>query len=85
MSENKDKFTLRQRSNGSIKAKQNFPMTIDPNTEYTVRITYDGTNYIASVNGTPIITLAPGVPAVQGTVAFEVIKTSGTFGKIEVN
>jgi subtilisin-like proprotein convertase family protein len=85
LSAKKDKFTLRRKVNGNIVAKQNFQMQIDEDTDYTVRIAYDGTNYIASVDGTPIITLPPGGNVTQGTVGFAVKKATGTFGRIEVN
>jgi subtilisin-like proprotein convertase family protein len=83
--EDQDRVVLKHRVGGKVVAKQKFQMQIDPNVDYTVRITFDGTNYIASVNGTAVITLAPGGPVTQGTVGFRVKGTTGTFQRIEVN
>ncbi len=58
---------------------------IDPNTDYMVAIRYDGTNFIASVGGVDVITLAPGGPVTGGSVGFKVKATTGTFQRIEVN
>ena len=81
----KGRFILRQRAGGSVVAKANVKMELEPNTDYTVRITYDGTNYVASVDGTDVITLTPGAQVTEGTVGFRVKGTTGTFQRIEVN
>ena len=76
---------MKERSGGKVVAKQKAQATIDPNTNYTVRITYDGANYILTVDGTNLITLAPVGTVLQGTVGFKVKGTTGTFQRIEVN
>ncbi|MCI0618591.1 hypothetical protein L0244_36905, partial [bacterium] len=85
MKEETDRWVVKQRSGGKVVTKQKAVSTIDPNTDYTVRITYDGANYILTVNGTSLITLAPVGAVSQGTAGFKVKATTGTFQRIEVN
>ncbi len=85
MKEETDRWVVKQRSGGKVVAKQKAVSTIDPNTNYTVRITYDGANYILTVDGSTLITLAPVGAVTQGTVGFKVKGTTGTFQRIEVN
>jgi uncharacterized repeat protein (TIGR01451 family) len=86
MKEENDKWVLKHRVNRAVVAKQKYLMPIDPNTDYVVRITYDGVNYIASVNGTALTPpLTPGGTVTQGTAGLRVKATTGTFGRIEIN
>ncbi len=85
MKEEADKWVIKHRIGGAVVAKQKISMQIDPNVDYTVRITYDGANYILSINGSPLLTMAPGGAVTQGTVGFKVKATTGTFQRIEVN
>ena len=85
MDESKNKWVLKHRINKTVVAKQKFLSTIDPNTDYTVRVRYDGANFIASINGVDQITLAPGGTVSGGSVGFKVKTTSATFQRIEVN
>jgi uncharacterized repeat protein (TIGR01451 family) len=86
MKEENDRWVLKHRVNGRVVAKQKYLMPIDPNTDYIVRITYDGTNYTASVNGTPLSPpLTPGGTVTQGTAGLRVKGTTGTFDRIEIN
>jgi uncharacterized repeat protein (TIGR01451 family) len=86
MKEENDRWVLKHRVGGAVVAKQKYLLQIDPNTDYVVRITYDGTNYIASVNGTTLSPpLTPGGPVTQGTAALRVKGTTGTFDRIEIN
>jgi hypothetical protein len=63
--EDQDKAVLKVKIGGVTVAKNKVLMTFDPNTPYDFDIAYDGTNVVASVNGTPVITLAPSqaIPA----------------------
>jgi Putative binding domain, N-terminal len=85
MDEQRDRWVLKHRINKAVVAKQKFIALIDPNIDYTVRIRYDGTNYIASINGVDQITLAPGGSVSGGSVGFKVAATTGSFQRIEVN
>ena len=85
MRENTNSWVLKHRVNKKVIAKQRFVSTIDADTDYTVRIRYDGTNYIASVDGVDIITLAPGAAVNGGSVGYKLRRGTGTFQRIEVN
>jgi len=85
MKEGTDRWVLRHRINKKTVAKGKFLSPIDPNTDYTVSVRYDGTNYIVSLNGTDVITMAPGGSVTGGSVGFKVKATTGTFQRIQVN
>ena len=85
MDEGRDRWVLKHRINKAVVAKQKFTSSIDANTDYAVRIRYDGTNYIATINGVDQITLAPGGAVSGGSVGFKVKATTGTFQSITVN
>jgi uncharacterized repeat protein (TIGR01451 family) len=85
MKEENDRWVLKHRVNGRVVAKQKYLLPIDPNTDYVVRINYDGANYIASINGTPLSPpLTPGT-VTQGTAGLRVKGTTGAFDRIEIN
>jgi hypothetical protein len=85
MKEKSDRWILKHRINKKVVAKKKFVSVIDPNTDYTVSIRYDGANFIATINGTDAITLAPGGVVTGGSIGFKVKGTTGTFQRIEVN
>jgi beta-propeller repeat-containing protein/BACON domain-containing protein len=85
MDEGRDRWVLKHRINKTVVAKQKVVSTIDPNTDYLVRIRYDGTNYIVTINGVDQITLSPGGTVNGGSVGFKVKATTGTFQSITVN
>jgi hypothetical protein len=63
-----DKAVLKVKIGGVTIAKGKVLMTFDPNTPYDIGVAYDGTNVIASVNGTPVITLTPSQSIPSGIV-----------------
>lgn len=85
MDEGRDRWVMKHRINKKVVAKQKFVSQIDANSDYTVRVRYDGTNFIATINGVDQITMAPGGSVNGGTVGFKVKATTGTFQRIEVN
>lgn len=85
MDEGRDRWVLKHRINKTVVAKQKFVSPINPNTDYIVRIRYDGTNFIATINGVDQITLAPGGAVSGGSVGFKVKATTGTFQSVTVN
>lgn len=85
MKEESDRWILKQRIGKKVVAKAKVQSTIDPNTTYVARITYDGTIYRVSINGIEVLTLIPVGPVTGGTVGFKVKRTSGTFQYISVN
>lgn len=66
--EDQDKAVLKVKIGGATIAKNKVLMTFDPNTPYDVDIAYDGTNVVASINGTPVITLTPSQPIPSGII-----------------
>jgi subtilisin-like proprotein convertase family protein len=85
MKEENDRWVLKHRINKAVVSKQKFVSVIDANTDYTVSVRYDGANFIANINGTDVITLAPGGTVSGGSIGFKVKSTTGTFQRIEVN
>jgi hypothetical protein len=85
MREDKNRWILKQRSSGTVVAKQNFTQTIDPNVSYDVEVNYDGTDIEVLIDGTSIITMIPGAAVPNGTVGFQSRNATGTFEEINVN
>lgn len=85
MKEENDKWILKQRSGGKVVAKSKGLSTIDPNVAYDVSVAFDGTQFIVSVNATPLITLVPVGVVPSGTVGFQSKSTTSSFGYINVN
>lgn len=84
MKEEADRWVLKQRSNGTIVAKQKANSMIDLNTSYVANVTFDGVNFEVRIAGVLIITMsAAGTPA--GTVGFQSKRTTANFGYIQVN
>jgi len=85
MDEGRDRWVLKHRINKNVVAKQKFSSPVDANTDYLVRVRYDGTNYIVTINGVDQITMPPGGSVSGGSVGFKVKATTGTFQNITVN
>jgi hypothetical protein len=87
MKEENDRWILKQRSNGTVVAKGKGIKTIDPNTDYAVRISFDGSNFKVFVDDfvTPLFTLTPQANVPSGTVGFKIKNTSGSFDYVAVN
>ncbi len=84
MKEENDKWVLRQRVNRTIVAKDSGFATIDPNVNYDVQVSFDGTTFTLTVDGTVTGTIiAVGSPS--GTVGFAAKNTTGFFEFISVN
>jgi Putative Ig domain len=83
--EENDKIVLKQRVNSKIVAKAKASFTIDPNTSYVVKVSFDGTIFTVSVNGSTLFTLTPAASVPIGTVGFQAKNTAGSFGYIAVN
>jgi len=87
MKEENDRWILKQRVNGSVVAKARGIKTIDPNTDYAVRITFDGISFKVFVDDfvTPLFTLTPPASVPVGTVGFKVKNTTGSFDYVSIN
>jgi hypothetical protein len=80
---NANSWDLIQKSAGKNAAKMSFAQSLSANTNYRVKLSFDGTNFKAYVNGTLIITMPPGAPP-TGKVGFGADNTTGTFREIVV-
>ena len=85
MKEENDKWLLRHRVNGKIVSKAKGLAVIQPNTSYSVDVSFDGTNFVVKVDGQTLITMPAATSVPNGTVGFAVRNTTGTFGHILVN
>ena len=87
MAEENDKWILKQRVNGIVVAKNKGIQTILPNTIYTVRVMFDGTQFQVFVDDlvTPLFSLTPIGTVPTGTVGFQAKNTTGSFSYIQVN
>jgi len=79
MKDENEKYILRQRVNGVVVAKTKLLVTIDPNVVYDVVVSFDGTVFTLTVDGTATVTLNAAGPA-SGTFGFSAKNTTGTFG-----
>lgn len=82
--EENDKIVLRQRLNGKIVAKAKASFTIDPNVSYIVKVSYDGSIFTVSLNGSLLFTFTPPARMPSGTIGFQAKRTVGSFGFIAV-
>ncbi len=78
-------WMLKQKSNGRIVAKQKALLPINPNQFYNAQISFDGTQFHVSVDGTVVITMKAVGVVPAGTVGYQVKNTTGSFGSINVN
>jgi len=85
MKEETDRWIIKQRIGKKVVAKAKAQSTIDPNVFYTARITFDGTFYTVTIDGTSLMTLTPVGAVSGGTFGFKVKGTAGSFGYVLVN
>jgi plastocyanin len=81
--EAEDRWVLKFRVNGPVVAKAKAIQAIQPNTNYRVKLKYDGTAYRLSIDGVEIIVLNAGAPQ-SGVPGFRVKATTSEFGEILV-
>jgi glucose/arabinose dehydrogenase len=85
MNEEKNKWILKQRSGGTVVAKENIKQTILPNTTYNVRVSFDGSTFTFIVNHTILFTMPKKSGTnPNGTVGFQVRNGTGLMGLIDV-
>ncbi len=82
MKEETDRWVVKQKS-GVVVAKGKVQSTILPNTDYLVRITYNGSQFQLFVDNVLLLTVPAGASA-NGTVGFQSKATTGFFGNITV-
>ncbi len=83
MKEETDRWVVKQKSGGTVVAKGKIQATILSDTDYLVRITYNGSQFQLFVDNVLLLTLLGGAAA-NGTVGFQAKSTTGTFGSITV-
>jgi hypothetical protein len=86
MNEQGDAWVLKQKVNKVTVAKAKGLATIDPNTTYDARITFDGTQFQLFINNTLLLTMPKGTgTSPNGTVGFQSRNTTGSFDSVTVN
>ncbi|HSE39280.1 MAG TPA: hypothetical protein VLH08_00830 [Acidobacteriota bacterium] len=87
MKEGNDKWILKHRVNGVIVAKAKGMKQIDANTEYIVKVIFDGSQFKVFVDNPtmPLITLPTSHAVAAGTVGFAAKNTTVTVDAIRVD
>jgi uncharacterized delta-60 repeat protein len=87
MKEGNDKWILKHRVNGVIVAKAKGMKQIDANTEYIVKVVFDGSQFKVFVDDPtmPLITLPTSHAVAAGTVGFAAKNTTVTVDAIRVD
>jgi serine protease AprX len=85
MKQETGRWVLKQRSGKRIVAKQKAVSSISVGVVYTVVVSYNGTQFDVTLDGSPLMTLTPVGTVPSGTVGFQVKSTTGQFGEIIVN
>jgi lactonase family protein with 7-bladed beta-propeller len=86
MDEEKDKWILKQRSNGIVTSKQKAFRPINPNQFYSVTIMFEGTAFRILIDGSELFTIAESLPGLPfGVVGFKVKSTTARIDYIRVN
>jgi uncharacterized repeat protein (TIGR01451 family) len=85
MKEEADKWIVKERVAGTVVKKVVANSPIVPNVPYAVEISFDGTQFVVTIDGTPLMTFTPVAAVPTGTVGFQAKSTTGTFDYITVN
>ncbi len=80
-----DKVIIKQRVGGRIAKKAKATVTLDQNVDYAVESVFDGTQFVISVNGTPVINFTPAGQPLSGSVGFQTKNGTGAFNYLCVN
>jgi hypothetical protein len=83
MREDKNRWIFKVKNNGNVAVKSKVLQDILPNTDYRVRISYNGTAFQVFIDGVEVINSNGPVPA-DGVPGFRILRTTGTFGEILV-
>ena len=81
--EAQDRWVLKYKVNGRVVAKTKAIQTILPNTNYRVKLEYDGAAYRLSIDGVEVAVLNAGAPQ-SGVPAFRIKATTSVFGELVV-
>lgn len=77
-------WILKERVNGNVIAKAKASATIDPNTFYRARISFDGTTFTVTINGNTLLSLNASAPH-NGSVGFQTKSAPLFVGEVIVN
>lgn len=80
-----DSIILKQVANGKIAHKTKAAFTLDPNVNYNVALSFDGTQVTVSIDGAPVIQFTPDVSLPFGNVGFETKSGTGSFDYLCMN
>jgi hypothetical protein len=84
LSAGKDKLIFKYKNNGSVVLKQKVKLTILPGQVYEVRVSFTGSHFQVSVDGT-LMLVAQSAVVPFGTVGFSIKKTAGSLHEIFVD
>lgn len=79
------KVILKQRVNHIVVQKSKAAVTILPDVSNVYRVSFDGTQFRVTMNGSDLLTLTPVGSVPVGTVGFQTTKATAQFDYIEVN
>jgi hypothetical protein len=79
-----DKWILKQFNLGAVVAVKKFPLLIDASTNYNVNISYNGSDFAVSIDGS-LIMIMPAGAAPSGNVGFKVKDATANFDQITVS
>lgn len=85
MKESNDRRVLKQRAGGVVVGKAKGVSTIDPNVDYNVELSYDGTDVKIKIDGVQVISYNPVGTVPIGTIGYTVKATTGSFNYIQIN
>lgn len=84
MNQDAGKWILKERIGGVVVHKAKATATINSNQLYRARVTFTGTQFDVTVDGSSLFSVPSGGPH-NGTVAFQAKSTTGSFGEVTVN
>lgn len=85
MKDGSDRWVLKQRAGGIVVGKAKSVSPINPNTDYNVEVSYDGTNVTVTIDGVQVMSYQPVSTVPVGTIGYSVKNTTGGFNFIQVN
>jgi hypothetical protein len=82
MKEEADRWIFKQKSGGSLLAKVKAILPIDAGVDYSVELSFDGTNFHVMVNSNEILTVQAGAIPASGIMGYESKGTTGRFNTV---
>jgi len=82
MKEEADRWIFKQKSAGNLLAKAKAISPIDPDVDYSVELSFDGTSFHVVVNSSEILTVAAGAIPQSGIMGYQAKATTGRFNSV---